>query len=778
MYEFTKRAQLALEYTRNFARDNNFTYVGTEHLLYGLIKEGKGLACKILQSQNVTEQNLTESILRIEGKNNIKKIDKPELTPRAQRVLENSVKEAKKMNCNYVGTEHILSSLLLETDSMAVRILIDLNVDPNKIFIDIIKVTSETQIMSSSKIFSKVSTPTLDLYSKDLTKIAKEEKIDPVIGREKEIDRVIEILARRSKNNPLLIGEAGVGKTAIAEGLAIKIANLDVPEQLLHKKIIILDISAMIAGAKYRGDFEERLKQSLQEAHEAGNIILFIDEMHILIGAGSAEGAIDAANILKPFLARAQIQLLGATTITEYKKYIEKDTAFARRFQTVVVEEPSSEETFQIIKGIKSKYESYHKINIPDSVIKFGISQSIRYITDRNLPDKAIDVIDEACSSAKIKMVGKKNKQNDIKLEINNNHFTESRKGKNNVSLTNSDINKVISRWTKIPVDKLKVSEAMKYKNIESNLKDKIIGQNEAIEAISKAVIRGRVGFKDPKRPVGTFLFVGPTGVGKTALVKKLAEELFASTANLIRLDMSEYVEPHSVAKLIGSPPGYVGYSDGGILTDKVKNNPYSIVLFDEIEKAHRDVYNILLQIMEDGELTDSQGRKVSFKNTICIMTSNVGAKNITEAKNIGFQKVVSEKEQYKNLKEAIKKELKATFTPEFLNRLDDVIVFKKLSQESLNKITRIILNELIERTKEQKLDIEYTTEVVDFICKESFDEAYGARPIRRFIQTNIENKFAQYVIESKINIRDKVLLTLSKDKKEIIILNKKKCKI
>lgn len=780
MYEFTKRAQVALEFAKSFAKENGFTYIGTEHILYGLAKEGKGLASKILQEQNIKYDDIEKNIIKLNENVKTNKRIEPEITPRAHRVLENSINEAKKLSCSYIGTEHILSAILLETDSMAVRVLIELEVDPNKIFLEIIKISTDTQMITSSFLANRINTPNLDLYSKDLTELARKGLVDPIIGREKEIERIIEILSRRTKNNPLILGEAGVGKTAIVEGMCLKIVQGNVTEELKDKRVVMLDISSLIAGAKYRGDFEERLKNCLKEAKEAKNIIIFIDEMHILIGAGAAEGAIDAANILKPFLARSGIQLIGVTTSQEYQKYIEKDAAFARRFQTILVEAPGEEETFNIIKGIKDKYEKYHKISIPDNVIKFAIAQSNRYITDKNLPDKAIDVIDEACSSAKIKTISNINTHyineletllNEIKLEK-----VVSEKSKN-ITLTIEDVCKVISNWTNIPINKLKAKEAERYKNIEKKLKEKIIGQDEAIEKISKAIIRSRVGLKDPKRPIGTFLFIGPTGVGKTELVKTLAQELFDKADSLIRLDMSEYVEPHSVAKLIGSPPGYIGFGEGGILTDKVKKKPYSIILFDEIEKAHSDVYNILLQILDDGRLTDSLGRTVDFKNTICIMTSNIGARNITESKNMGFVQNIDRQEEYKRMKANVIEEVNKKFSPEFLNRLDEIIVFNTLDEFGVRKITKLLLKEVEERVKMQGIKVQFEDSIVEYISKIGFDLKKGARPLKRAIQSKIENKFAEYVIDKKIDIKENIVVSFSSKKNDVIIENVNKVK-
>lgn len=575
----------------------------------------------------------------------------------------------------------------------------------------------------------------------------------------------------------MLLGEAGVGKTAIVEGLSLKIARGEVSDCLLGKRIFMLDISSLIAGAKYRGDFEERLKLCLQEAMEAQNIIIFIDEMHTLIGAGAAEGAIDAANILKPFLARSQIQLIGITTNAEYQKYVAKDSAFARRFQTVMIDEPSIDECFQILKGVKKKYENYHNIIIPDNVVKFAISESVRYITDKNLPDKAIDLLDEACTIKQINLTTCKKEMAKSELQMFIDKISKTEKCDKKI-LTKDDVCGVISKWTKIPVTKLKSKESSRYKNIEKNLKSRIIGQDEAIEKISRAIIRGRVGLKDPKRPIGSFLFIGPTGVGKTELVKALAEELFARTDALIRLDMSEFSEPHSVSKLIGSPPGYIGFGEQGVLTDKVRKKPYSIILFDEIEKAHPDIYNILLQILDDGRLTDSTGRECDFKNTICIMTSNVGARNITDKNTIGFVKDDDESVGYEKMKKSVMTEVNKCFSPEFLNRLDDVIVFNKLNENSVNKIARLLLNEVKNRAKSKGIKVTFEDSVVEYISRVGFDTKRGARPIRRAIERNIEDKFAEYVLDKKIDYKSEFNVAFSKELNDIVISKKSKVKV
>ena len=776
MYEFTKRAEEALNNTRKFVIDNNYIYVGTEHILYGLVKEKKSIAARILSSQNITDEYIVSQIFKIDGRKNKKKITKePELTPRAKRVLENSIKEAKRLGYNYVGTEHILLSLMKETDSIAVRMLIDIGANPEKMFTDILKVISEDSPVSNIYSANEVLTPNLDMYSIDLTYEARKGKIDKIIGREKELNRIIQILTRKTKNNPLIIGKSGVGKTAIVEGLAYRIAHGNIPDELKEKRIIMLDISSMIAGAKYRGDFEDRFKKCIEETKKAGNVIIFIDEFRTIIGAGSAEGAMDAANILKPHLLRESFKIIGATTEEEYLKYIEKDSSLNRRFQVVKLSEPTEEETLKILKEIKTKYEKYHNVKISDKALKEAVLLSNRYITNKCLPDKAIDVIDEACSKAKQsekKENCSEDKVEEIKRKIK---AIKENKEKTKVKITEKIIDEVISSMTSIPVEKINESEENKLKNLETNIKDKIIGQDEAVSALAKSIKRSRVGFRDPKRPIASFLLTGPTGVGKTELVKVVAKEIFNDEDSLVRFDMSEYMESHSVSKLIGSPPGYVGYEEGGLLTSRIKKKPYSIILLDEIEKAHQDVYNILLQILDDGRLTDSFGETVDFKNTIIIMTSNVGARNITEIKNIGFVKENSKKEEYEKMKEKVIYEVNKKFSPEFLNRLDDIIVFNKLDEDSIKKITKLLLKDVEKRVGVQGIKISFEDSVVDYISKVGYDEKRGARPLKRAIQKNIEDKFADYVINKKIDTKDSILVSFSKSKNEIEIIKRKK---
>ena len=803
MYEFTGRANRVLELAKEFSIINNYSFVGTEHMLYGLIKEGEGLASKILSSQGLTAEYVESEIFKIDGVMNTLETD-PEFTPRAKRIIENSAKEAMRMGQNYVGTEHILLALMREIDSVAVRILIDANIDPQKVFADLLRLLSEDSPISNyqennSSSFVDSNTPTLNQYGKNLTSLAKENKLDPVIGRKDEIQRIIEILSRRTKNNPVLIGEPGVGKTAVVEGLAEMIVDNKVPEILKNKKVVSLDMSAMVAGAKYRGDFEERLKNVLQEIKKSGNVILFIDEMHTIIGAGAAEGAMDAANILKPLLSRGEIQIIGATTLNEYRKHIEKDAALERRFQTVIVDEPTGEDTVKILNGLKDKYEAHHKVKITDEAIKAAVTLSQRYINDRFLPDKAIDLIDEACSKIKLKTVTMpksildlekkiekvskekeeaiisqsfedaakyRDEEKELKAKLRKSKEKWNKEEKNKeVSVTDEDIANVVSAWTKIPVTKLTKTETEKLKNLDKELKKRVIGQDEAVDSLSRAIKRARVGLQNENRPIGSFMFLGPTGVGKTELTKALAENLFGNETQMIRLDMSEFMEAHSVSKLIGSPPGYVGYDEGGQLTEQVRRKPYSIVLFDEIEKAHPDVFNMLLQILDDGRLTDSTGRTVSFRNTVIIMTSNAGARNIVEHHSIGFASKEDSKKDYEKTKSEVMSELKKIFRPEFLNRLDDIIVFKKLSNESIKKITKLMLDEFIKRVEKKNIKVTISDDVIKYISKVGFDDTYGARPLRRAIQTNIEDKFAEEMLDLNIKENSSVKIDLKDDK-------------
>lgn len=797
-YKFTNRANKAIEIANDIALELGHSYIGTEHILYGLAKEGNGIASKVLENQNVTANDILNKIEELIGS------DEPienivDFTPRTKRVVESAFIEARKLGYNFIGTEHLLIGILREGDCVAAKILLDLNVNIPKLYNEIVKVINEGEDYNSSDNSSNNSnggkrrgsynqTPTLNQFGQDLTKKAEEGKLDPVIGRKQEIERVIEILSRRTKNNPCLIGEPGVGKTAAVEGLAQKIASGDVPEILKDKRVVTLDISGMVAGAKYRGDFEERIKKALNEVKKAGDVILFIDEIHTIVGAGAAEGAIDAANILKPLLARGEIQLVGATTLNEYRKFIEKDAALERRFSPVTVNEPSEKETIQILKGIRDKYEAHHNVKITDEAIEAAVKLSIRYVNDRFLPDKAIDLIDEASSKARLRTYtepdGLKELQEEIEKTKNekeeavlNQKFEkaaelrdtekalrdkfekEQNKWKNKntksiVTITEENIAEVIANWTGIPAKKITEDENEKLKNLEKELHKRVIGQNEAVEAVSKAIRRGRVGLKDPKRPIGSFLFLGPTGVGKTELSKALAEVLFGDENAMIRLDMSEFMEPHSVSKLIGAPPGYVGFDDGGQLTEKIRRKPYSVVLFDEIEKAHPDVMNMLLQILEDGRLTDSQGRTVNFKNTVIIMTSNLGARLITDRKQLGFANKEGEadsKKEYEEIKKEVMAELKKELRPEFINRIDEIIVFHKLNDNDINQIIDIMLKEVVNRLKEQKYDVKFEPDVKEMIAKEGIDKNFGARPLRRTIQNLVEDKLAEEILDGKL---------------------------
>ena len=714
-------------------------------------------------------------------------------TPRSKRVLENAFLEAKRIGYNYIGTEHLLLALMKEGDCIAIKIILELNVEIPQIYNEVAKVINEEEIDNEiNKDISKSKsknhqTTTLNQFGEDITEKAEEGKFDNIIGREKEVERMIEILSRRTKNNPCLIGEPGVGKTAIVEGLAEKIAIGDVPQNLKEKRIISIDISGMVAGTKYRGDFEERIKKALGEVRKAGDIILFIDEIHTIVGAGAAEGAIDAANILKPLLARGEIQLIGATTVEEYRKYIEKDSALERRFSPIQVDEPTEAETIEILKGIRDKYEAHHNVKITDDAIKSAVILSKRYITDRFLPDKAIDLIDEASSKIRIKKYIEpdeikklqeelekiekdkedaiynqefenaaklRDKEREVKIKLSQSSSEwEKYKIRDIVEVKEENIAEVISKWTGIPVQRLNEDDNEKIKNLEKNLHKRVIGQNEAVEAVAKAIRRGRIGLKDPKRPIGSFLFLGPTGVGKTELCKALAENLFDNEDNMIRLDMSEYMESHSVSKIIGAPPGYVGFDDGGQLTEKVKRKPYSLILFDEIEKAHTDVMNLLLQVLEDGRLTDAQGREVDFKNAIIIMTSNIGARYITDRKNLGFGS--GEKREYDESKNEIIKELKKEFRPELINRIDEIIVFHKLENSEIVDIAKIMLKQIEKRLEEKKYFVKIDDSVAEIIANSEIDKNYGARPLRRKIKELVEDRLSEEILQGNI-VRDK----------------------
>ena len=799
VYKFTNKAKKVIEIANDISIELGHNYIGTEHILYGLVKEGEGIAAKVLNNKGITDEKVRVKIEELLGVGREIK-ETLGFTPRTKRVLENAFLEAKRIGYNYIGTEHLLLAILKEEDCVAVRVIVELNVEVPKIYSEITKVINEEESDQEIKRdINKVrgsysATTVLNQFGEDITVQAEDGKFDNIIGREAEIERIIQILSRRTKNNPCLIGEPGVGKTAIVEGLAERIVSGEVPENLKDKRIVSIDISGMVAGAKYRGDFEERIKKALNEVKKVGDVILFIDEIHTIVGAGAAEGAIDAANILKPLLARGEIQLIGATTIEEYRKYIEKDSALERRFSPVDVGEPTEIETVEIIKGIRDKYEAHHNVKITDEAINSAVTLSVRYITDRFLPDKAIDLIDEAASQVRInlftepdtiKVMGEKidiimnekeeaiynqdferaanlrDKEKEAREELNTEmNKWKKIKNKDITEIGEENIAEIISKWTGIPIQKLTENENQKLKHLEEMLQKRIVGQNEAVQVVAKAIRRGRVGLKDPKRPIGSFLFLGPTGVGKTELSKALAEILFDNENSMIRLDMSEYMEAHSVSKLIGSPPGYIGYDSGGQLTEKVRRKPYSVILFDEIEKAHPDVMNLLLQILEDGRLTDSQGREVNFKNTIIIMTSNLGARYITEKKSLGFGNVENEKE-YEDIKKEVIKELKKELRPEFINRIDEIIVFHKLSEEDIKQITNIMLKQVEERLKNQKYIVEIDDGVVKAILKQGYDNNFGARPLRRTIQNLVEDRISEEILSGNLKKNKKWILKI-----------------
>ena len=799
IYKFTNKAKKVIEIANDISVELGHNYIGTEHILYGLVKEGEGIAAKVLNNKGITDEKVRVKIEEILGVGRAIK-ETLGFTPRTKRVLENAFLEAKRIGYNYIGTEHLLLAIMKEGDCVAVRIITELNVEISKIYNEIAKVINEEE--SDREIKKDLErrngsyslTPTLNQFGEDITLQAEDGKFDNIIGREKEIERIIQILSRRTKNNPCLIGEPGVGKTAIVEGLAEKVVLGEVPESLKNKRIVSVDISGMVAGAKYRGEFEERIKKALNEVKKVEDVILFIDEIHTIVGAGAAEGAIDAANILKPLLARGEIQLIGATTIEEYRKYIEKDSALERRFSPVDVGEPTEKETIEIIKGIRDKYEAHHNVKITDEAVNSAVTLSVRYITDRFLPDKAIDLIDEAASQVRMKIFTEPDeiKTLEDKLEIiskekeeaiYNQEFEKAAKLRDNEQQTkekleeeitkwrkakNKDITEIgeeniaeiISKWTGIPAQRLTEDENQKLQHLEDKLHERVIGQNEAVEAVAKAIRRGRVGLKDPRRPIGSFLFLGPTGVGKTELSKALSEILFDNENSMIRLDMSEYMEAHSVSKLIGSPPGYIGYDGGGQLTEKIRRKPYSVVLFDEIEKAHPDVMNILLQILEDGHLTDSQGREVDFKNTVIIMTSNLGARHITDKKSLGFVNTENDKE-YEELKKEVIKELKHELRPEFINRIDEIIVFHKLNKQDIENIAQIMLKQVEERLQKQKYIVEIDDGVVKTIIEQGFDSNFGARPLRRTIQNLVEDRISEEILAGNLKKNKKWILKI-----------------
>ena len=804
--QYTQKAKKALELATRLSQKMHHNYIGTEHILLGLIQEKTGVAAQVLLENKVDAEKLLDLIQElIAPEGGVLILDEDGYSPRTATVLENAAKEAERFRSEKIGTEHLLLAILKENESAAVRLLNTMGINLQKLYIDLLVAMGEEGSFSKEELKSAKTrkknleaTPVLDQFSRDLTKLAEEGRMDPVIGREQEIRRVIQILSRRGKNNPCLIGEPGVGKTAIAEGLAQQIAMGVVPDSVAGKRVVTLDLSSMIAGSKYRGEFEERIKKVIREVVAAGNILLFLDEIHTIIGAGGAEGAMDASNILKPYLARGELQLIGATTIEEYRKYIEKDAALERRFQPVVVEEPSEEESIKILEGLRELYEKHHQVKITDEGIEAAVKLSERYISDRFLPDKAIDLMDEAAAKVRLERVKTVEPLQKLQLQIREleeeleeavqkmelekaaelkrrreelqEEYTklqekaskDSRRRKPQVG--ENEIAEVVSQWTKIPVKKLAEAETAKLRKLETVLHKRVVGQEEAVSAVAKAVRRGRVGLKDPKRPIGSFLFLGPTGVGKTEISKALAEAMFGTESAMIRVDMSEYMEKHSVSKMIGSPPGYVGYEEGGQLSEKVRRNPYSVILFDEIEKAHPDVFNILLQVLDDGHITDAQGRKVDFKNTIIIMTSNAGAQSIIEPKRLGFATVDDAKHNYELMKNGVMEEVRRIFKPEFLNRIDETIVFHALTKEDMKKIVTLLSKTLIDRCKNQMgITLNITPAVKKYIVDKAYDPKYGARPLRRMIQSKIEDGLAEEVLAGKVKNQDTVNVVLKK---------------
>lgn len=797
--KFTNKAQEVLKRAQEAALKLGNKYVGTEHILLGLTLVSDSVAAKALESQGITYHQVMDKIQSMTGGTSAYYIP-ADFTPRAKRVVESSVQEAFRMGTGYVGTEHILIALIRENDNIAVRIMVSLDLNLQRLYDDIMNMLGEGEdqngnargMNSQGEKQEKSATETLDKFSRDMTALAKKNKFDPIVGRDKEIERIVQILSRRTKNNPCLVGDPGVGKTAIVEGLAQKIAEGNVPDTLKNKRIVGLDLSAMVAGSKYRGEFEERMKKAMDEVKADGNIILFVDEIHTIIGAGAAEGAIDASNILKPALSRGEIQLIGATTLEEYRKHIEKDAAFERRFQPVKVEEPDEQAAVAMLKALRDKYEMHHKVTISDDAIEAAVKLSARYVSDRFLPDKAIDLIDEAASRLRLKTFSapdnvaemeeklaemEKEKEAAIKTEEfekaaeikraqdalraqwkeakkewENNHENQAQ------VVTREEVAEVVSVWTGVPLQSLQEEESQRLLHLEDTLHQRVIGQSEAVKALAKAIRRGRVGLKDPNRPIGSFLFLGPTGVGKTELSKALAEALFGDEDAMIRIDMSEYMEKHSVSRMVGSPPGYVGYEEGGQLSEKVRRNPYSVVLFDEIEKASPDVFNVLLQVLDDGHITDGQGRKVDFKNTVIIMTSNAGARSIVEPKRVGFTSMETEEQSYQNMKKNVMEEVRHILKPEFLNRIDDMIVFHSLTQEDILEIVKLMTRTVSKRIKENMdITVTFTDKALEKIAEEGYDKAFGARPLRRAIQSRIEDAFAEEYLMGNFKAGDKV---------------------
>lgn len=814
MIPYTDKAKKALNYANRLSRSSGCNYVGTEHILAGLLKEGTGVAAEVLTANNVELEALLKLIDElVAAGEEVTVADRDGYSPRTQMVLDRAREMADRFDSERIGTEHLLLAIIKEGDCAASRLLNTMGANPQKLFVDILAAMGEDPAQYREEIQrgrneEATLTPTLDQYSRDLTAMARAGRLDPVIGRGKETERVIQILCRRGKNNPCLIGEPGVGKTAIVEGIAQSLVNGNVPDIVADKRLVSLDMSGLVAKSKYRGEFEDRIKKVINEVETAGNVLLFIDELHTIIGAGGAEGALDASNILKPALARGDVQVIGATTIEEYRKYIEKDAALERRFQPVQVEEPTEEESIEILKGLRKLYEKHHHVQITDEGVEASVRLSARYVNDRFLPDKAIDLMDEAAAKARLGMMHGSDEMMQLNREIHQTeldmehalqegdiekartlketreNLQESREklekknrrvSKNKVPVVGeNEIADVVAGWTKIPVSRLTESEASRLQKLEETLHKRVIGQEEAVSAVSKAVRRGRVGLKDPKRPIGSFLFLGPTGVGKTEVSKALAEAVFGNEDSMIRVDMSEYMEKHSVSKMIGSPPGYVGHEDGGQLSEKVRRNPFSVILFDEIEKAHPDVFNILLQVLDDGHITDSQGRKVDFKNTIIIMTSNAGAQSIIEPKKLGFGAKEDEKQDHERMKASVMEEVKRIFKPEFLNRIDETIVFRALNKDDMKKIIGIMVRDLQKRCKEQlQIDLVVREAAKEFIVEKAYDRKYGARPLRRKLQDEVEDRLADALIRGEIHAKDRVIVTTKN--KEIIVSKDKK---
>jgi ATP-dependent Clp protease ATP-binding subunit ClpC len=804
---FTERAQQVLVLAQEEAKRLNHNFIGTEHILLGLVREGSGIAARALQNLGVELSRVRSEVEKIAGKGEKIQVQGISYTPRAKKVIELAIEEGQNLGHNYVGTEHLLLGLLREGEGIAAQVLLNLGIDLKKARREVIQLLGGEVQLGGGQGKNVPQTPTVDAFGRDLTKMAREGKLDPVIGREKEIERVVQILSRRTKNNPCLIGEPGVGKTAIAEGLAQRISEGRAPDILRDKRVVTLELAAVVAGTKYRGEFEERLRKLMLELQQAGNVIIFIDELHTIIGAGAAEGAIDASNILKPALAKGELQAIGATTLDEYRKYIERDPALERRFQPIMVGEPSKDESLEILKGLRDRYEAHHRVKITDEALEAAVNLADRYIQDRFLPDKAIDLIDEAASRVRLrnytappdlkemeeklesirqekeaavrgqefeKAAQLRDKEQQFRVKVNElkKEWEKKKVVSDQTVVTEEDIAHIVSSWTGVPVNKLAEEESARLLRMEDILHERVIGQHEAVQAVARAIRRGRAGLKDPKRPIGSFIFLGPTGVGKTELARSLAEALFEDEESMIRLDMSEYMEKHTTARLIGAPPGYVGYDEGGQLTEKVRRKPYSVILLDEIEKAHPDVFNVLLQILEDGRLTDGKGRTVSFRNTVVIMTSNVGANYIKKQPSVGFRPADAEK-SYESMKNRLLDELKRTFRPEFLNRVDDLIVFKSLSEEDIGQIVDLMLNDLAMRIKEYGLQIEVTPEAKRQLAREGYDPTYGARPLRRVIQKRLEDGISEEMLKGYFTAGDTIIVDKNKDEEKLVFSKK-----